>query len=135
MFQKLEFCHAAILAGMAEVEEHCSREIPDLAALALVRVKLSRASTERSKLVRDVIVPKLLENADPAFRGELSLMLEAFTAKRVASSKHVATWSSWTIQQNWDGYREASRTIRKMMQDQIDRERKILSRRLRERGL
>jgi len=135
LLQRLECCHAAIIAGSAEIEAHCDRETPDLVALALTRVKISRASTERSQLVRDVIVPKLLEQADSALRGELSEMLTAFSAKRAASSKHVATWSTWTIQHNWNGYREASRAIRTMMHEQIERERTILGSRLRNRGL
>lgn len=135
LLQELDEHHATIEAGMAEIERHCSRAVPDLAELAAARVRLSRASTQRSRLVRDVIVPKLLERADPTLRNELSQMLEAFSAKRVASSNHVATWSSWTIQQNWSGYREASATIRAMMREQIEREREVLCRRLRDRGL
>ncbi|UYY76872.1 hypothetical protein [Sphingomonas sp. R1] len=135
LLQELDERHAAIEAGIGEIEEHCSRDLPDLVELAAVRVRLSRASTERSRFVREVVVPKILEQADPALLGELSQMIKAFSAKRVASSKHVAAWSSWTIQQNWYGYKEASRAIREMMRAQIERERKTLRTRLEERGL
>ncbi len=135
LLHELDQHHAAIEAGIAEVEAHCSRDLPNLAELAAIRVKLSRASTERSRFVRESVVPKLLEQADASLRGELSQMLEAFSAKRAASSKHVAAWSSWTIQQNWGGYREASGVIRGMMREQIERERRTLRTRLKERAL
>lgn len=135
LLHQLNERHDAIIAGIDEIRMHCDREAPDLSALAASRVSLSRLSTERSRLVREVIVPRLLEAEDRALRRELGEMLSAFSAKRQASCEHVATWSSWAIMHNWQGYREASANIRAMMLAQIELERGILGSRLRDRGL
>lgn len=133
--QQLRDAHHEIERGMAEIKAHCDRPVPDLSSLAAARVRLSRASGERSRLVREAIVPALLQSADPDLRRELSEMLDALSAKRGASSKHVAIWSSAIIERNWDGYRQASMEIRRMMDEQIQRERAVLGKRLIARGL
>lgn len=135
ILQQLNEYHATIEQGIAEVEAHCERAEPDLVSLATLRVQLSHASMMRSQLVREVIVPRLREGADPNLAYELGQILQVTSTNRVASAVHVTNWSSWLIKHDLNGYREASRSIRKMMQEQVDRERATLCNRLQALGL
>lgn len=125
MAQTLDEHHRQIAAGIAEVREHCSRPIPDIAALSTARLRLSRTSAARSQYVRDVLFPKLRAEADDVLLTQLDDMQRAFAAKRLASSEHVTTWSSKAIAEDWEGYRQAARRIWAMMEEQMDRERRI----------
>ena len=125
MAQTLDEHHRQIAAGIAEVREHCSRPIPDVAALGAARLRLSRASGARSQYIHDVLLPKLKVGADSALLSRLDDMQRAFAAKRLASSEHVTKWSSKTIVDDWEGYRQAARRIWAMMEDQMARERGI----------
>ncbi len=118
--------HRHIEEGIREIAAHCSRAAPDISGLSAARVRLSRASAARTRYINDIIIPALLEGADPALRAKLGTIQKAFSAKRLASSEHVSTWTSKSIEADWEGYRAASRTIRAMMEEQIDRERSVL---------
>jgi hypothetical protein len=134
LLQTLTAHHRAIEAGVEEIRVHCDRAEPDLTALSMARVRLSRLSMKRSQFVKDVVCPRLSE-VGPSLHAELADLQAAFNAKRLASSKHVATWSSQAIASDWAGYRQASSQIRAMMKEQIRREEKVLVERLRRKGL
>ncbi|WP_380773237.1 hypothetical protein [Sphingomonas yabuuchiae] len=97
MDQTLAEHHRKITAGIAEIRDHCSRPSPDVAALGVARLRLSRASWARSQYIHDVLLPKLKVGADSALLSRLDDMQRAFAAKRLASSEHVTKWSSKTI--------------------------------------
>lgn len=125
MDQTLSEHHRKIAAGIAEIRKYCSQPKPDLAGLGIARLRLSQASAARSQYVHDVLLPKFRERADCALRSQIDDMQRAFAAKRLASSKHVTTWSSKTIAENWEGYCEAARQIWVMMEQQMIHERRI----------
>lgn len=130
MATTLKAHHQQIENGLAEIVRHCSLAMPDMSLLGAARVKLSRASAARTRYISDTVIPALMPGADPALKAELEAMQRTFSAKRLASSEHVNNWTSQSIEKDWDGYRAASREIRRMMEEQIERERAILLPRL-----
>lgn len=122
--------HRQIASGIAEIRQHCSLPSPDIAGLGGARLRLSRVSTARSHYVCEVILPRLREGTDDTLRTDLNNMQRAINSKRMASSEHVTTWSSKTISENWNGYCRAAHGILAMMEEQIDRERRVLGERL-----
>lgn len=125
MDQTLGQHHRQIAAGIAEIRDHCSRPDPDVAALGAARLRLSRASSARSQYVHDVLLPKRRAGANDVLRAQLDDMQRSFAAKRLTSSEHVTTWSSKAIAEDWEGYRQAARRIWAMMEEQMDRERRV----------
>ena len=96
-----------------------------MAALGAARLRLSRASAARSRHVRDVLIPGHREQADEPTRAALDDMQRRFAVQRLLSSEHVATWSGKAIAENWQGYRLAAQRICSMMEEQMDRERRL----------
>lgn len=131
MLGALQKHHQDIISGIEEVRELCEPDVPDLGRLALARLRLSRLSTARSRFITERVIPSLLDGADPALRDELVSMQRAFAEKRLRSSHHVSAWSTQAIAADWEGYRSASRAIRAMMEEQIDREKAVFVERLR----
>jgi hypothetical protein len=131
----LEAHHRKILHGMEAIRQHCQRPVPDIVELGTARLSLSRASTARAQYVRDIAIPTLLEQGDDALHAEISDLERGISVKRLASSEHVTTWSSQAIAEDWDGYRNAARAIWAMMEEQIERERRVLGERLTKKAL
>ncbi len=128
---QLQRHHLAIEEGIDEIRSLCEQPAPSLANLAAARVQLSRRSNDRSAFVRGIVLPALLRSPDAALADELAGLQASMNAKRLASSHHVARWSSSAIEKDWAGYVDSSRRIRLMMEKQIERERAVLCYRLR----
>lgn len=131
MFAALQKHHQDLISGIEEVRKLTELPEPDLGRLALARLRLSRLSSARSRFVTEQIIPALLASADDALREELTNMQKAFAEKRLRSSEHVSAWSTQSIAADWEGYKLASRAVRAMMEEQINRERSVLGDRLR----
>lgn len=133
MFQTLKEHHRTIRIGLDKVRRHCSEPSPSSSALDADRSELSRASIVRSTFVSDVVLPALLQSADVQLRSELSELLVFCAAKRQVSDTHITIWTLTRIEQDWAGYCAAAQKIWAMMEDQMEREWRVLSEPLRQR--
>ena len=133
MLGRMEEHHRAIVAGLAEIRGHCGASDPDSGELAAARERLTAVSLARSRFVSEEVVPALLKNADDGLRTELSELLFATAAKRMLSKVHIAAWTPTSIKADWGGYCAAARDIWPMMEEQMERERRVLVTQLRQR--
>lgn len=130
LLRGLEEHHRVIRIGLALIQSHCANDCANIADLEKARVDLTRASRERSAFVSDRIIPRLLETADCDDRAALSDFLVAFTSKRLISDKHIERWTDDKIAADVAGYCAAARTIWSMMEEQMERESRVLGARL-----
>lgn len=130
LLRGLEEHHRVIRIGLALIQSHCATGCANIAGLEKARVDLTRASRERSAFVSDRIIPRLLETADCDDRAALSDFLVAFTSKRLISDKHIERWTDDKIAADVPGYCAAARTIWSMMEEQMERESRVLGARL-----
>ncbi|MEG3168077.1 hypothetical protein U1737_07730 [Sphingomonas sp. LB3N6] len=130
MLGTLEGHHREIMAGLREIRRHCGEKNPNSSKLADAREQLTAASLARSRYVSEVIVPTLLKDADDGLRTELSELLFATATMRMFSRAHIAQWTSTSIEADWSGYCAAARGIWPMMEEQIERETRVLATRL-----
>lgn len=126
MLQTLEKHHQTIKAGIAEIRRHCEEGCRDIAGLSRARLDLTSASRRRSQFISDVVSPFLLDGADEQSRLDLADFLVAFRARRLLSDEHIAIWSDEHIRSDPQGYCIAAKAIWAMMEDQIDREARVL---------
>lgn len=131
LLQGLEEHHRIIRVGLALIQDHCARDCADISGLEKARLDLTRASRERSRFVSENIIPRLLETADSDDRAALSDFLVAFTSKRLISNRHIERWTDEKIAADVQGYCAAARTIWSMMEEQMERETRVLGSRLR----
>jgi hypothetical protein len=134
MLQRLEEHHRTIGTGLDRIRGYCEGSRPFGLDLERDRSALTEASLARSRFVNEEVIPALLVGADDDLRNELSELLHLNTAKRQLSNAHIRDWNPATITTDWKGYCAASRTIRAMMEAQIERERRVLVMRLKERS-
>jgi hypothetical protein len=127
---RLEEHHRTIRAGLALIQSHCATDCANISGLESARVDLTRASRERSLFVSEHVIPRLLETADCDDRAALSDFLVAFTSKRLISDRHIERWTDESIAADVPGYCEAARTIWAMMEEQMERETRVLGSRL-----
>lgn len=132
MLQVLEEHHRAIEAGLSEIRRHCGTASPCSRELGAAREQLTAASLARSRFVSEQVVPSLLKDADDDLRTELAELLYATAAKRMLSNCHIKRWTTASIEADWSGYCTAARDIWPMMEEQIERERRVLIPRLRQ---
>jgi hypothetical protein len=131
MLHVLEEHHRAIEAGLVDIRRYCGATNPSSRELGEARERLTAASLARSRFVSEQVVPSLLINVDDDLRTELAELLYATAAKRMLSNCHIKTWTMASIEADWSGYCAAARNIWPMMEEQIERERRVLVPRLR----
>ncbi|HEU4961223.1 MAG TPA: hypothetical protein VFT56_12520 [Sphingomonas sp.] len=122
---QLQDVHAELLGEIARLEAATSAAAPD-PDLAAIRLRLSRASGRRMRLIEQQIVPFLLNRATGGEADSLARLRADMAAARSRSSQHVARWSLDAAKKDWPGYCEASAEIRVEMRAQIERERAVL---------
>lgn len=125
MKQLLAEHHQRIAAAVAGVRMQCALPSPDIAALSAARLRLSRASTARSRYVSYVVFPKLRAKADKSMLTQLSELQRTFAAKRLASSKHITTWTHQSIIVDWAGYRRDAERYLTMVEEHMAEERQL----------
>lgn len=112
-------------------KRHCEEGCRDITGLSRARLNLTSASRRRSQFISDTVSPCLLEGADEQSRLNLADFLVAFRARRLVSDEHIAIWSDDHIRSDPQGYCVAAKAIWAMMEDQMDREARILGGQLR----
>jgi hypothetical protein len=117
----LRALHEQLLEMLDELEALTAQPVPDEAALASLRYRLTRTSGARRRLIESLtvdlqlVVPKEEVAAVRALR-------EANIAAMTSSSDHIGAWSLRQIAKDWAGYCQASQRMRRAMREQIERE-------------
>lgn len=125
MLEYLKQAHEALLGCISELEAVLAGEVLDASTLARIRLQLSKASSQRRKIVTEAI-QRLSESANPSEAARLDLLRKNAEAMLAATSSHVGEWSIDAILADNDGYRAASATMRKAMRERIATERAVL---------
>ncbi len=125
MLTELHQAHEHVLAALADLETLTAAPEPDSAALAGVRWKLSRASSQRRRLVEQACAD-LLDRASPVEAEGVRTLKQGIGALQSASSRHVGTWTLARVVEDWAGYRAASEEMRARMRERIATEKRVL---------
>jgi hypothetical protein len=125
MLTELHQAHEQLLAALSDLEALTSVPQPDSTALSGVRWKLSRASSQRRRLVEQACAA-LIECASPAETEGVRALRQGIGELQSASSRHVGTWTLARVIEDWDGYRAASEEMRGRMRERIATEKRVL---------
>jgi hypothetical protein len=112
----LKALHEELAATLAELDRLTAQDTPDQTALASARLRLSRASGNRRRLV-ETLTNKLLETASPAEAEQLRGYRERNAAQLHASTSHIGKWGLRHVMDDWQGYRAASVKMRQSLRD------------------
>lgn len=116
MLNELKQIHDELAAALDELDALTSEPELDEARLASARVKLSRVSGRRRRLV-DAATLQLLDTASPADARRLRALRELNATQLEASTKHIGSWGLRHIQADWPGYCRASIGMRQSLRD------------------
>ena len=122
---KLTSTHEMLRTCLRELEIETAKDVPDMASLAKVRLRLAQTSRIRSGLADAVFGLQ----SRSAMGAELACLMDLRGTTqhvRAASTAHIARWTPQAITADWDGYRTASQEMRASMQSQIVREARLL---------
>ncbi|HZC37184.1 MAG TPA: hypothetical protein VE221_00750 [Sphingomicrobium sp.] len=126
LLRELEQAHVRLNDCMSEMDEATRERVPDCFRYTRARFMLSSASLARRQLFNSIcehLFP-LLSLADVP---RVQSLQQADRELLGLSAKHVAQWTSDTVQCDWPGYCRASRQIRKHMRDALDSELRVLA--------
>lgn len=121
----LQTLHEQLLAMLEELEDLTAQPVPDEAALASLRYRLTRTSGARRRLV-DSLCVELQLTLSPGEAAAVRALREASIAAMTSSSDHIGTWSLRQLAKDWPGYCAASEQVRSAMRDQIEAEKAVL---------
>ena len=121
MLSELKRAHETLLACIDELEALTKNDTPDAQKLASVRWKLSRASVQRRRLVEGAC-DLLMTDATLIASTRITALRGESADTVAASSRHVGRWTMDQVLADWDGYRDASASMRKAMRGRIARE-------------
>lgn len=110
---------------MAVVENLTDKGQADRSSYTNARWKISQCSLARRTLWMKIF-RHLLPRVSAKATADLALLQIADQELQRDSSSHVATWHLARIETDWEGYRDASRTIRSRMAACIEAEKRIL---------
>jgi hypothetical protein len=122
---ELHDLHAQLLQMLNELEELTAQPVPDEAALASLRYRLTRTSSARRKYV-DSLCTGLKRSLSGSDAAALDAVHDSNSAAMTASSEHISTWSLREIVKNWPGYCQTSLAVRRSMRAQIEVEKATL---------
>jgi hypothetical protein len=125
MLSDLKQAHQELLGHIAELEAILAESTILASEVARVRLKLSKASTRRRKIVVEAI-QRVSGGATVEEARRLSLLRDNDAAIVAATSHHVGEWTIEAILANGEGYRDASSTMRKSMLERIATEKRFL---------
>ncbi len=125
MLSQLKALHAELRLAIAELATEAARSEPDPDRLPAARLKLTRLSGRRKSLIECSIAPLLHDAAPEDARRIADLRYEA-SGIAVATSTHIARWTTRQMTADWPGYQRASAEMRRAMLRRIDREAAVL---------
>lgn len=123
-----------LLAALDVLEKLTLQPEPDEAGLASARLRLSRASGKRRRVV-DAACNLLLESASAEEARKLRSLREINGVQLESSTSHIGTWGLRHVMADWAGYCRASTPMRQSLRDLIAADRDTLYPMLEGRGL
>jgi hypothetical protein len=125
MLNELRQIHEEMEAALEGLDALTSEPVLDESRLANARLKLSRVSGRRRRIV-DAATLQLLDDAGPADARKLRALRELNAIQLEASTRHIGTWGLRHIQADWPGYCRASVSMRQSLRDLIAADRDTL---------
>jgi hypothetical protein len=116
--------HQRLQTYLALLAAETARTVPDMTAVSTIRVKLTQASRRRSELLDTLLADCVRRRATTSV--EAATMQAELRRARLASSGHIATWTSRSIATDWRGYCAASAKLRHAMKRQIAAEAQLV---------
>jgi len=121
VLSQLKALHIELRLAISELAVEAAKSQPDQDRLPAARLKLTRLSGRRKSLIECSIAPRLHNVAPEDARRIADLRYEA-AAIAVATSNHIARWTTRQIVADWSGYQRASADMRRAMLRRIDQE-------------
>jgi len=118
LFEQLTKAHELLRQEMQTVDSMTREARPSDGPFTNARWQISQASLRKRALVAK-IVDYLIGQLDHEATLSLKAVRTADQQLLRRSASHVRFWSSRAIRQNWEGYCDASRDIRRHMSAQI----------------
>ena len=125
MLAELKQVHAELLAALDDLDAITDAPEMDESRLAIARVRLSRASNKRRRIVEAATL-NLLETAGPAEARELRALRERNAAQLESSTTHISSWGLRDITADWAAYCRAAATMRQSLRDLVADDRATL---------
>lgn len=121
VLNQLKALHAELRLAIAALAVEAAKSEPDQDRLPAVRLKLTRLSGRRKSLIECSIAP-LLHDAAPEDARRIADLRYESAGIAVATSTHIARWTTRQILADWSGYQRASADMRRAMLRRIDQE-------------
>ncbi len=112
-------------AAIAEFEAIVSGPLPEEVAFAMLRLKLTRASSRKRIFLETVVYPALTDLPETD-REELRRFRQEGQAQLQRSAEHIAAWTMDRIVRDWDGYQGISALVRASMRQRQMEERRVV---------
>jgi hypothetical protein len=125
MLDEFRLVHEEMEAALANLDALTSEPLLDETRLASARLKLSRASGKRRRLV-DAATVQLLDGAAPSDARKLRALRELNAIQLEVSTRHIGTWGLRQIAADWPGYCHASVNMRQSLRELIAADRETL---------
>lgn len=125
MLAELNATNDELLAALDALDVLTAQPEPDLAGLAAARLKMSKASGQRRRVV-DAACNLLVETASADDARKLRGLREINAAQLEASTSHIGAWGLPQVTADWPGYVRASAPMRQSLRDLIEADRETL---------
>jgi hypothetical protein len=125
MLAELNATNDELIAALDALDTLTAQSEPDLAGLAAARLKMSKASGQRRRIV-DAACNLLVETASADDARKLRGLREINAAQLEASTSHIGAWGLPQLTADWPGYVRASAPMRQSLRDLIDADRETL---------
>jgi hypothetical protein len=125
MLAELNATNDELLAALDALDMLTLEPEPDLALLASARLKMSKSSGQRRRIV-DAACNLLVETASAEDARKLRGLREINAAQLEASTSHIGAWGLPQLTADWPGYVRASAPMRQSLRDLIEADRETL---------
>lgn len=125
MLAELKATNEELLAALDVLEQLTAQPEAHEASIASARLKLSRASGKRRRVV-DAACNLLMETASPEEARKLRGLREINAAQLESSTVHIGRWGLRQVVADWPGYCRASTPMRQSLRDLVDADRATL---------
>lgn len=122
---QLKEAHRDLLNAIHQLAVLTAGPVPDKAELTDIRWRVSQASLAR-RLLWGRILALLARRVDPSAERDLRRLQDVDARLIRASAAHVGKWTANTIIEDWPGYCQASKLMRRKMIDAMAEEKRLL---------
>lgn len=127
MLAELKAANEDLLSALDALDVLTAEPEPDLALLASARLKMSKASGQRRRIV-DAACNVLADSLSPEDARLLRGLREINAAQLEASTSHIGAWGLPQVTADWPGYVRASAPMRQSLRDLVEADRNTLYR-------